>query len=65
MTVNAENVVDGAGHDRSFLVFNLVMDGVEPYDRIDVFKLQLRLDWVSCHTLSVMWLMVSAEMELP
>ena len=38
MTLNAENVVDGVGHDRCFLVFNLVMDGVEPYDRIDVFK---------------------------
>lgn len=38
VAINAENVVDGTGHDSAFLVLHLVMDGVEPDDRIDVFE---------------------------
>ena len=38
VAVNAENVVDGAGHDSALLVLHLVVDGVEPDDRIDILE---------------------------
>ena len=65
VAVNAENVVDGAGHDSALRVLHLVVDGVEPDDRIDILETAVAQDWISGQTLSVMWLMVSAEVELP
>lgn len=63
--VDSKHIIYGTADCLSFLVFHLVVDGVKPYYRIHFIQLARLPFLISGSTLSVIALIVSADMLLP